>query len=181
MEIKTFDPNENQNASSDTQKVDHIYAAQRESIAKMRSSLLSCFNDETGSITSRAINNITVLRIYHQIARIIKYLDLMDKLENKLYESIEYNIDNMDLKNIEGMGVLLEVQAKLQKSMIESHKLLQPYMDLQDMSIVDLMSVSADSTATDIGMTLLPPESRDRIRMSAQNLLEELRAGGESG
>lgn len=180
MEIKTFDANDNQNTSSE-KKVDPIYAAQKESIAKMRSSLLSCFNDETGSITSRAINNITVLRIYHQIARIIKYLDLMDKLENKLYESIEYNIDNMDSNSIEGMGVLLEIQAKLQKSMIESHKLLQPYMDLQDMSIVDLMAVSTDATSTDIGMTLLPPESRDRIRMSAQNLLAELKAGEDVG
>jgi len=137
---------------------------------------------DNGSITSRAINNITALRIYHQIARIIKYLDLMDKIEDKLYESIERNIDNMNPDSIDTMEVLLDIQTKLQKSMIESHKLLQPYMDLQDMSIVDLVAVStADEESSNSEISLLPPESRDRIRSSAQSLLSELRQNHSKG
>lgn len=184
MSAETFDTNN----SDDIKMVNPLYAAQKEGVARMRTSLLSCLSADNGTITSRAINNITVLRIYHQIARIIKYLDLMDKLEDKLYESIERNIDNMNPDSIDTMEVLLDVQTKLQKSMIESHKLLQPYMDLQDISIVDLMTVQADASEM-VGseMSLLPSESRDRIRNSAQSVLEVLKrsesekAGGQSG
>ena len=173
MSAETFDTN---NQQDDVKMVDPLYAAQKEGVARMRTSLLSCMATDNGTITSRAINNITALRIYHQIARIIKYLDIMDKLEDKLYESIESNIDNMNPSDINTMEVLLEVQTKLQKSMIESHKLLQPYMDLQDMSIVDLVAVStADEESTNSEISLLPSESRDRIRTSAQSLLNELK------
>lgn len=175
MSVETFD---NQSPKS----VNPLYKAQKEGVARMRTSLLSCLNDDSGAITSRAINNITVLRIYHQIARIIKYLDLMDKLEDKLYESIEHNIDNLKPDDISTMEILLDVQGKLQKSMIESHKLLQPYMDLQDMSIVDLMAVQADASETSGGeMSLLPSESRDRIRNSAQSVLEVLKQSEKAG
>lgn len=171
MSAETFDTNHD-----DVKMVDPLYAAQKEGVARMRTSLLSCMVTDNGSITSRAINNITALRIYHQIARIIKYLDLMDRIEDKLYESIERNIDNMNPDSIDTMEVLLDIQTKLQKSMIESHKLLQPYMDLQDMSIVDLVAVStADEESSNSEISLLPPESRDRIRSSAQSLLSELR------
>ena len=176
MSAETFDTNNH----DDVKMVDPLYAAQKEGVARMRTSLLSCMVTDNGTITSRAINNITALRIYHQIARIIKYLDLMDKLEDKLYESIERNIDNMNPDSIDTMEVLLEVQTKLQKSMIESHKLLQPYMDLQDMSIVDLVAVStADEESSNSEISLLPSESRDRIRNSAQSLLNELRQNQE--
>ena len=176
MSVETFDNQQTPKA------LDPLYKAQKEGVARMRTSLLSCLNDDSGAITSRAINNITVLRIYHQIARIIKYLDLMDKLEDKLYESIEHNIDNMKPDDISTMEILLDVQTKLQKSMIESHKLLQPYMDLQDMSIVDLMAVQADASETASGeMSLLPSESRDRIRNSAQSVLEALKQSEKAG
>ena len=177
MSAETFDTNHD-----DVKMVDPLYAAQKEGVARMRTSLLSCMVTDNGSITSRAINNITALRIYHQIARIIKYLDLMDKIEDKLYESIERNIDNMNPDSIDTMEVLLDIQTKLQKSMIESHKLLQPYMDLQDMSIVDLVAVStADEESSNSEISLLPPESRDRIRSSAQSLLSELRQNHSKG
>ena len=171
MSIETFD------ASSEVKPIDPLYAAQKEGVARMRTSLLSCLNDDSGAITSRAINNITVLRIYHQISRIIRYLDLMDKLEDKLYESISVNIDNMNPNDLSTMEVLLSTQAQLQKSMIESHKLLQPYMDLQDMSIVDLMAVQTNQANSETNeMRLLPSESRDKIRNSAQSYLEEIKS-----
>ena len=180
MSAETFDTN-----NDEIKMIDPLYAAQKEGVARMRTSLLSCLSADNGTITSRAINNITVLRIYHQIARIIKYLDLMDKLEDKLYESIERNIDNLNPDSIDTMEVLLEVQTKLQKSMIESHKLVQPYMDLQDISIVDLMTVPTNAVESSGDAGLLPPESRDRIRNSAQSVLEALKnsekAGGTNG
>ena len=72
-------------------QLNSLQAKQKEYIEKMRANLLVCGTDSTSAVT--AINNITVLRIYHQIDRIIKYLDLMDKLEEKMYKSIEYTID----------------------------------------------------------------------------------------
>jgi hypothetical protein len=59
--------------------------------------------------------------------------------------------------------------------MIESHKMLQPYMDLQDMSVVDLMSSTTSVQNNDDNpIKIMSPESRDRIRTSAKNLIEEL-------
>lgn len=183
MSVETFDTHD---SSDDVKVLDPLYSAQKEGVARMRTSLLSCISADSGSITSKAINNITVLRIYHQISRIIRYLDLMDKLEDKLYDSISYHIDHMDARDLSTMEVLLEIQTKLQKSMIESHKLLQPYMDVQDLSIVDLVAVSSESNESFGEMSLIPSESRDKIRTSAKSLLDELQqsdtiGGGRSG
>jgi hypothetical protein len=60
-------------------------------------------------------------------------------------------------------------------------------MDLQDISIVDLMTVPTNVVESSGDAGLLPPESRDRIRNSAQSVLEVLKrseaekAGGQSG
>lgn len=178
MSVETFDTHD---SSDDVKVLDPLYSAQKEGVARMRTSLLSCISADSGSITSKAINNITVLRIYHQISRIIRYLDLMDKLEDKLYDSISYHIDHMDARDLSTMEVLLDIQTKLQKSMIESHKLLQPYMDVQDLSIVDLVAVSSESNESFGEMSLIPSESRDKIRTSAKSLLEELQQSGTIG
>ena len=178
MSVETFDTHD---SSDDVKVLDPLYSAQKEGVARMRTSLLSCISADSGSITSKAINNITVLRIYHQISRIIRYLDLMDKLEDKLYDSISYHIDHMDARDLSTMEVLLEIQTKLQKSMIESHKLLQPYMDVQDLSIVDLVAVSSESNESFGEISLIPSESRDKIRTSAKSLLDELQQSGTIG
>lgn len=164
MAAKTFDP----------APVDQLYTVKREGVQRMRASLLSCLHED-GSMTSRAINTITVLRIYHQVARIIKYLDLMDRLEEKLYESIDSTIDNCDVTDNDTMFKLLRLQERLQKSMIESHKLLQPYMELQDMSIVDLMS-TVNSSDNDSGspIKVMSPENRDKLRTKAKNALDAI-------
>lgn len=155
-----------------TSILDPLYQKQKEGVAKMRTSLMACSDDPV--TTKQAINNITTLRIYHQIARIIKYLELMDKLEDKLYASIDATIDNANESSPSTWMMLLNVQERLQKTMIESHKLLQPYLDIQEFGIVDLTAQSVDESSQS---NILDADSRDRIRSNAQAALLALGAG----
>ena len=79
------------------ESIDPLYTKQREDVAKMRASLLACSSNP--SMTKVALRNISILRVYHQVNRIIRYLDMMDKLEEKLYKSIDYTIENVDIEN----------------------------------------------------------------------------------
>ena len=155
--------------------VDSIYAAQKERVSRMRSNMLSCSDDP---VTSRqAMQNVTVLRVYHQVARIIKYLELMDKLEDKLYESIEYEIDTADIQNETTWIKLLTIQQKLQKTMLDSHKLLEPYLNAQEFQVVELVPANTESSAEGAA-ALMSASDRDKLRTNAQNILKLL---GESG
>ena len=64
------------------QSIDPLISKQKEDVAKMRASLLCC-NDDPYAAT-QAMKSITVLRVYHQMSRIIRYLEMMDKIEDKL-------------------------------------------------------------------------------------------------
>ena len=64
--------------------LDPLSAKQREDVAKMRASLLAC-TDETMPIT---IQQVTVRSLIHQLTRIVKYTELMDKIEDSLYTAI---------------------------------------------------------------------------------------------
>ena len=103
---------------------------QKQDVAAMRTSLLASHMDP--SLTTTSMKNIAVLRVYHQMNRIIQYTELMDKLEAKLYEALEYQIDNADTTRPTTWMQLLHVQEQLQKNMIESQKLLQPFLDLTE-------------------------------------------------
>lgn len=127
----------------------------------------------------RAIQDITVMRVYHQLTRIIRYTEMMDKLEDKLYAAMDYQIDNADITDSNTLVMLMGIQEKLQKSMIESHKLLQPYMDLQEFSVVDLVQ-DTGSDDNPITKTLITSESRDKIRYLAKNVIDVLAAGDEN-
>ena len=167
MSIETVD-------NSNTVVENPIVAKQKEDVAKMRTSLLSCI-DENGVSTMRAIQTVTVLRVYHQLNRIIKYTELMDKLEEALYTSIDSYIDNADFRNVEVLDKLLSIQSQLQKSMIESHKLLQPYMDIRDFSVVDLVDTTVSNSGdSSITAKLMTSESRDKVRNSAQAVIDAL-------
>ena len=72
MDIKTVD-------EPSVLVTDELYKRQKENVSKMRTALLS-FTDENGVSVRRAIQGITGMRIYHQIIRIIRYTELMDKL-----------------------------------------------------------------------------------------------------
>lgn len=154
-----------------------LIAKQKEDVAKMRTSLLSC-SKENGVSTMRAIQDITVMRVYHQLTRIIRYTEMMDKLEDKMYAALDYQIDNADITSVSTLESLMNIQTQLQKSMIESHKLLQPYMDLQDFNVVDLVP-DTNSDDNPITKTLITSESRDKIRYAAKGVIDILVAGDE--
>lgn len=156
-------------SSALSDSIDPLYAKQKEDVAAMRTSLLACTGDAT--LTKTALQNISVLRIYHQVSRIIRYLDLMDKLEDKLYQSIEYTVDNADPSRTATWAMLLSIQERLQKNMLESHKLLQPYLNIEEFQIVDLAAAHTTNNSDDL---LLSADSRERLRSRAQAVLAEL-------
>lgn len=147
---------------------------QNEDVSRMRTSLLSCSVENPASLKT-ALNQITVLRIHHQISRIIKYLDLMDELEDKLYQSIEHTISVSDEANPSTWMMLLKIQERMQQLMIDSHKLLQPYLDLDMISITDLMPTTSEVETNNT--ILMSAESREKIRNNAQAALIALSAG----
>lgn len=157
-----------------------LIAKQKEDVAKMRTSLLSC-NEESGMTVSRAIQDITVMRVYHQLTRIVKFTEMMDKLEDKLYEAIDYQIDNCDITENQTLITLLGIQEKLQKSMIESQKLLDPYLNMQLFNVVDLAPTATDTSDNPITKQLISSESRDKIRYSARSVIEMLATGNAAG
>ena len=144
---------------------DQLLQKQREDVANMRTSLLCC-NGDSYSV-SKTMQNITVMRVYHQVTRIVRYLDLMDQLEEKLYESIGSRLNTIDVNNSMSWATLLTMQEKLQKNMIESQKLLDPYMNLKEYLIDEVPSVQE---APD-GASILSKSSRDKLRTSAQQVL----------
>lgn len=158
----------------DRYNVDPIYARQKEDVAKMRASLLACSGEHLSSIsTKQALKNITAMRIYHQISRIIRYTEMMDKLEDKLYQSIDATLENANVESPSTWMMLLKIQESLQKTMIDSHKLLQPYMDLKDIAVMDLIPEQEDS-ATTTARAVIPAESREKLRNAANAVLATL-------
>lgn len=147
---------------------DPLIMKQKEDVARMRASLLCCSDDPHSA--SVAMKNITVLRVYHQISRIIKYLEMMDKIEAKLYESIDSTLDRIDPTNTTTWMVLLNLQERLQNNLINSHKLLQPYLNVQEFNLEDLAPTVTTSPTGD-GTSILSRESRDKLRSSAQQVL----------
>lgn len=127
--------------------------------------------DSSSKTATAALQQIAVMRIYHQVSRVIKYLDLMDKLEDKLYESIEASMDNMTAANPSTWAMLLRIQTQLQNNMVQSQKLLEPYMNMDTFNIPDFAS---DKEYIDADAKLIPQESREKIRNTAQAILTEL-------
>lgn len=169
MDIKTVD-------SSNGCIIDDMCQRQKENLSKMRASVMAL--SDGGFSTRQAIQEITGMRIYHQLMRIIQYTELMDKLEAKLYESINFAIDNANSSDQSTWITLLGIQAKLQKSMIESHKLLQPYLDIQELAIVD---ISKSENEIESPVAIMNSEDRDRLRMNAQSVIKQLHlSGGDS-
>ena len=148
---------------------DPLYAKQKEDVSKMRASLLSCSGDST--TTKQALQNITTLRVYHQITRIIKYIEMCDKIEQKMYESIDCTLDTADSMKPQTWIMLLEMQERLQKIIIESHKVLQPYLNLTEFTVVDL---NQSNTEISNSASILDAKTRDKLRVSAQAVLMQL-------
>lgn len=104
----------------------------------------------------------------------------MDKLEEKLYSSIEYTIDKMNPESQSTWMMLLNIQEKLQKNMIESHKLLQPFMELQDHSFAEFASniEEAQNPVIASNGVIMNANSREKLRLSAQEVIRQLNKVG---
>ena len=150
--------------------IDPLTKAQMDRVGQMRSTMLS-FDPCDFSEAKRAIQNVTVLRIYHQVARIIKFIDTMDQLEDKIYDSITMNIGQMDSCDPMTMMTLLKVQSQLQETMIQSQLLIKPYLDMD----IEAIAPPKELVETSYGVAIIPQESRNNIRSGAQALLTELR------
>lgn len=149
---------------------DPLLKAQKGQVDQMRSILLSFDRNDLSSIR-RAMNGITILRVYHQVGRIIKFTDQMDRLEDKLYDSIDANISSMDSFDPGTMMTLLKVQSQLQETMIQSQLLIKPYLDMNMEALVP----EPEMQETSFGVAIISQESRNNIRNGAAALLTELR------
>lgn len=166
-DLKTFETSIISNSE------DALISKQREDVAKMRTSLLVCSTNS--KLASRSLKNITVLQIFHQISRIIRYTEICDKLEAKLYSNIDSIVDNSDDQSIMTLNLLLNMQERLQKLMIESNKMLAPFLDMT--AYID--SVNFDSDESDEVHTTINLDStkREKLRNSAKQVLLELNVG----
>ena len=143
---------------------DPLSAKQREGVAKMRASLLACSEPE---LVPATIKQITTQRVIHQVARIIRYIDMMDKIEDALYASIDRTLENIDsTPGPMAMATLLTLQERLQTNMINSHKILEPYLTIVDQ--VDMMPEKIEPDE------IYDRPTRDKVRSAAQLLLAEL-------
>lgn len=155
----------------DSSLVDPLLRQQKEQAEQMRTALLTCKKEDLTS-AKVALQNIAILQVYHQVARIIRYTEMMDRIEDKLYASIDMNLAEMDECDPSTMLMLLKVQSQLQDAMVQSQKLLEPYMNIDLESIAPPQDIDENSS---FGVAILPKESRNAIRNGAQALLTELR------
>ena len=156
--------------NTDFSDVDPLLKEQKNQIDQMRSILLS-FDRHDMNSAKRAMQNITVLRIYHQVARMIKFTEMMDILEDKLYDSMIANIGQLDSYDPATLLLLSKVQSQLQETMVQSQQLLKPYLDLD----ISTIAPPPEVEETSFGVSIISKESRNNIRNGAQALLTELR------
>ena len=148
-----------------------IYAKQCEDVAAMRASLLA-FDRTDPLAAKKAMQNITILRVYHQLSRIVNYLDIMNKLEDKMYAAIDHTLDEMDEYDESTWLKLVQLQERLQRSMIASHDLLKPYLNFEEFGIVNEQEqINPEKSFATI---ITDQQSRDKIRDSAQQVLSLL-------
>ena len=162
-------------SNNDGATFDPISSMKAEAIERMRVSLLSASLDDPLSAAS-AIRQVTIMRVYHQVSRIVQYLDLMDKLEETLYNSIDLELSVINSggaleNNFTAITKLLAIQEKLQKSIIESNKLLAPYLDMEQYPAFNAIEAS-----TPVSANVLEVESTQRnlLRENAGSILKEL-------
>ena len=153
---------------------DPLNSLKRESLDRMKAALLSTALDDPLS-TVTAMRQITVMRAYHQVVRIVQYLDIMDKLEEALYNSIEREIETIEFSdsNLHSITKLLTIQEKLQKSIIESNKLLAPYLEMEQYPAFNEVE---SSTPVSANILEIDDMKREQLRESASSILSELAA-----
>lgn len=157
-----------------------LFKKQQQQTQNMRASLLTCDESDPFSVKS-TMQKILVMRIYHQITRLIRYTEEMDKIEQKLYEVIDVTLDNMDYMTINEntqacLTTLMHMQSKIQQSMIDSQKLLDPYLNMDTLSYIEIPSSDNSSTDNVIAGEILDSDSRKRLREGAQAALTAIQS-----
>jgi hypothetical protein len=154
---------------------DPLIAKQVEDVAKMRTSLLCCSEDSYS--VQKSLKNVSVLQVQYQFIRIIRCLDAMNKIDDKMYEALDYRLDTIDVRNTTAWDTLMRMQAQLQKNMMEGCKLLEPYSNMPNLFIDEVESIQTNND----GNTILSKASRDRLRTGAQQVLELIVPMSENG
>lgn len=101
----------------------------------------------------------------------------MDKIEQKLYQVIDMTLDKMDPTYIDEntsscLSMLLTLQQKIQQSMIDSQKLLDPYLNMDTLKYIDISVETEQSNDSGlIAGEVLDSSSRKRLREGAQAAL----------
>ena len=150
-----------------------LLAEQAHDVSNMRSALLN-FDKRDPAAAAKAIKNVTLLRVYHQIESIVRYTEMMDKIQDRMYQSIDTLLANSDPDDENLWFKLSIMQDKLQKTMIESHKLLEPYLNMEQFTSFEIPQQSdpADSFAS----MILDQEARETVRTGAQQVLAAISA-----
>lgn len=148
-----------------------IFSEQAQDVQNMRATLLS-FDKRDVNAAAKAIKNVTLLRVYHQVESIVRYTDMIDKLQDRIYQSIDAKLANADPDDETLCYQLIPLVERLQKTMIESHKLLEPYLNFEQFNSLEIPDQSdpADSFTN----MILDQESREKVRTSAQQVLAAL-------
>ena len=150
-----------------------IFTEQSRDVQNMRNALLS-FDKSDATAASKAIRNVTLLRVYHQVESIVRYTEMIDKLQDRIYQSIDSKLANSDPDDETLCFTLIPLVERLQKNMIESHKLLEPYLSMEQLTTIEVPQQSdpADSFTS----MILDQESREKVRTSAQQVLAAISA-----
>ena len=146
-----------------------LLSEQTKDVENMRRALVS-FDKTDANAARKAIQNVTLLRVYHQLERIVRYTDLIDKLEDRIYQSIDMKLANSDPDDEDLYFTLIPIQERLQKMMIESHKLLEPYLAMEQLAALEVPQQEADP-ANSFASMLLEQESREKVRTGVQELM----------
>ena len=150
-----------------------LLVEQTRDVSAMRDTLIS-FNKTDPNAVRKAMQNVTLLRVYHQLERIVRYTDLIDRIEDSIYQSIDAKLDSSDPSDPELYFSLIPIQERLQRMMVESHKLLEPYLNMEQLATFDVPVAEDPSQA--FASMILDQESREKVRTSAQELLAAISA-----
>lgn len=151
---------------------DALTDQQQSDVSAMRSALLDCDRSDAASV-SFALQSIFSMRVFHHLSRLVKYTEYIDKIEQKMYESMDRFMDNLDETDTSGWLVLMNAQEQLQKIMMNSQKLLEPYSNVS-------LYIPERPIEDSFGNGLLDQTERKKLRESAQLILDTLKESEET-
>lgn len=150
-----------------------IFTEQMNDVSNMRASLLSIDKSDPLAAT-KAIKNVTLLRVYHQVESIVRYTEMMDKIQDRIYQSIDAKLDNADPDDDSLWITLVPLAERMQRTMIDSHKLLEPYLNVDQLASFEIPEQQDPNNS--FTTMILDQESREKVRTSAQEVLAAISA-----